>query len=74
MLTSATKKKTMVQGRVSLDRRTRTYLKKKKQVTLKKTKHATNFSFKLLNDFLKFVDLVKKGAMGNTRLLLIYYQ
>ena len=66
----------MAQGRVGFDRRTRTYLKRK-HVTLKRTKHATNFSFKFLNDFLEvrgfspdILTLVKKGAIGNTRLLL----
>ena len=53
----------------------------KKHVTSKRTKRATNFSFKLLIDFLEvrgfspdILTLVKKGAIKNTRLLLIYYQ
>ena len=70
------KTKTMAQDRVCLGRRARTYFKKK-HVTSKKTKCATNFSFKLLIDFLEvrgfspdILTLVKKGAIGNTRFLL----
>ena len=54
---------------------------KKNHVTSKRKKHATNFSFKLLVDLLEvrgfspdILTLMKKGAVGNTRLLLIYYQ
>ena len=49
--------------------------------TSKRAKNATNFSFKFLNDFHEvcglspdILTLVKKEAMGNTRILLIYYQ
>ena len=51
-----------------------------KHVTSKGTKHATNFSLKL-TDFLDVrrlspdtLTLVKKEVIGNTRLLLLYYQ
>ena len=68
------KTKTMAQGRIGFDRRTRTYLRRK-HVTLKRTKHATNFSFKFLSDFLEvrgfspdILTWMKKGTIGNTRL------
>ena len=45
------KTKTMAQCRVGLYHRTRKYYKK--YLTLKRTKHSINFSFKIFNDFLE---------------------
>ena len=64
------KTKIMAQGKVGLGRRTRTYFKKT-HLTWKITKHAINFSLKILNDFLEvhgfspnILTLVRKELSG----------